>query len=189
MSLPSHVFPILTITTAPITIHTTAEDSTTAFRLPEPVQMPLPDSPPPPTRAAFVRRLKLKHHHRSHLTYDENYNHDDDDDDDDHYGDDETEREPLPGLSPCSSKSTTPETQSPILPADDDDGHHDDHPHRWILSAARDEELKEWEQYLVEAGENHRLTDARRTASSASWNSVALSCGVMLSNSPTAVVQ
>jgi len=146
--------------------------------------MTLPDSPPPPTRAAFIRRLKLKHHHRSHLTYDENHNYHDDDDDD-HYGDDETERE---RLSPCSSKSTTPETQSPILLVDDADGRHDDHPHRWILSAARDEELKEWEQYLDEAGENHRLSDAR-PASSASWSSIARSCGGMLSSPLTTVVQ
>jgi hypothetical protein len=150
--------------------------------------MRLPDSPPPPSRAAFIRRLKLRHHHqRSHLFHTEKHNHkhvydDDDDDNDDHYGDDETEREPLPGLSSCSSKSSTPEAQSPISP--DDDGHHDD---RWILSPARDEELKEWEQYLDEAGENRLSSDPRR-ASSAGWSSIALSCEVMLSNSPTTAV-
>jgi hypothetical protein len=165
ISLPSHVFPV----------PTAAEGSTTAYHLPEPIQIPLPDSPPPSTRAAFIQRLKLKHHCQSHLTYDENHNddEDDDDDDDDHYGDDETERGRPVDLSPCSSKSTTPETQSPILPVDDDDG---DHPHRWILSAARDEELEEWGQYLDEAGENRYSSDAK-AASSASWTSIALSWG------------
>jgi hypothetical protein len=148
-------------------------------RLPNPIQQPLPDSPPPLTRAAFIQRLKLKHR-QSHWTYD-----DDDivNDDNDHYGDDETEHDP--GLSPSSSKSTTPETQSPISPVDDDDDGDDndgrDEPHGWILSAAGDEELKEWGQYLDEtcANPNRRLSGGT-AASSTGWSAIALSCGECL---------
>jgi len=181
INLPSHVFPVPTITTAEDS--PTKPEPTTTSHLPDPIQNPLTESPPPSTRSAIIRHLKLRHH-RSHPTYAKNHNKDDDDDDNDHYGDDETEREP--GLlSPCSSKSTTPETQwSPISPADDNDDDHendghevlDNNPRRWILSAACDEELMEWGQYLDEPGENHRLSDAT-AASSASWSAIALSCG------------
>lgn len=77
---------------------------------------------------------------------------------------DETESESEPQLS--RSPSTTPSTsETPLLtPADDCvlDGR------RWVLSEAREEELKEWGQYLGEAATANCRLSALTAASSSS---------------------
>jgi hypothetical protein len=85
--------------------------------------------------------------------------------------DDETESESEPQLS--RSPSTAPSTsETPLLtPADDRvlEGR------QWVLSEAREEEVKEWGQYLGEAATaNHRLS-ALTPASSSAWSSMAKS--------------
>lgn len=87
--------------------------------------------------------------------------------------DDETESESEPQLS--RSPSTVPSTsETPLLtPADDYvlDGR------QWMLSEAREEEVKEWEQYLGEAAvPNYRLS-ALTTPSPSAWSSVGKSRG------------
>jgi len=146
--------------------------------LPHIVRPPSPDSPPL-SRAAFIGRLKLKHR-RPHPTYDKND------------GDDSTGQE-NPGLSSSSSStSPTPSTRSPISPVDDDgppgDGAGDGTKGSvggqwWILSAACDEELKEWGLYLGDAveesngEENRRRLSGDTAASSERWSAIAASCG------------
>jgi hypothetical protein len=151
---------------------------------------------PPPTRTAFIQRLKLKHR-QPYPTHNDNDDAEDNDDDDDGM-----ERDP--GLSLPSSTSHSPTTQSPITPLspiDNDDqdftdrrGGHGHGDQRWILSAACDEELKEWGRYLDEAEaeakartripkkdaeeevENCRRLSAMTATSSAGWSAIALSC-------------
>ena len=151
--------------------------------IPHIIRPPSPDTPPL-SRAAFIRRLKLKHH-RPHPTYDKN--------DDKNDGDDSTGQE-NPGLSSSSSStSPTPSTRSPISPVVDDgppgDGAGDGTKgsadgQRWILSAACDEELKEWGLYLGDAVEDSSGEENRRrrlsgdtAASSERWSAIAASCG------------
>jgi len=138
---------------------------------------------PPLTRTALVRRLKLERQR----SYAVDHAHDDDDD---RQEDDGWERGGPPSLSSSpSSTSLTIETRSPVSPVgvDDEDvvvhRHHDDLPHddrRWISSAACDEEVKEWGQYLDEGGENRRrrrLSGATAASSSTGWSAIAVSCG------------
>jgi len=111
----------------------------------------------------------------------------------------QTEDEPdwvlLPELSPSSSTSSTFETSLPVSPLtatatatptttaaareDDVEEGGDDTPDKgrqWIWAAARDEELKEWGQYLDEERENCRLSVATAD-SSAVWSIIANSHG------------
>jgi len=176
--MPTHVVP-----TPPPTF-ASAEDPPSKMKKPKtpshPPPLPIqqqhtPPSIPPLTRTAFIRRLKLKHQ-RSHTTV---HNDVDADDDDDHDEDDASEQGGPPSLSSPSSTSLTIETRSPISPVDNDDVHdlpHDDD-RRWISAAACDEEVKEWGQYLDEAGENRRRLSGTTAASSTGWSAIAVSCG------------
>lgn len=142
-------------------------------------QQHTPLSIPPLTRTAFIRRLKLKHQ-RSHTTVHNDADTDADADGDDDHEDNASDQEgPPPSLSSPSSTSLTIETRSPISPVDNDDDIHD-LPHddrRWISAAACDEEVKEWGQYLDEAGENRRRLSGTTAASSTGWSAIAVSCG------------
>ncbi len=84
---------------------------------------------------------------------------------------DETESESEPQLSRSSLRtSSTFETPLPT-PVDD----HALESRQWMLSAACEEEVKEWGQYLGEAAVvSHRLSTST-AASSSVWSSVARS--------------
>ena len=182
--MPTHVVP-----TPPPTF-ASAEDPPSKMKKPKtPSHPPLPIqqqqqqhtplSIPPLTRTAFIRRLKLKHQ-RSHTTVHNDADTDADADGDDDHEDNASDQEgPPPSLSSPSSTSLTIETRSPISPVDNDDDIHD-LPHddrRWISAAACDEEVKEWGQYLDEAGENRRRLSGTTAASSTGWSAIAVSCG------------
>ena len=181
--MPSHVVPIPPLTFA------SAEDppskmkkTKTPSHAPLPTQQQhhhTPPNTPPLSRTAFIRRLKLTHQ-QSYTT-----DHDDDEfgagDHDHDHEDDASELSGLPSLSSSpSSTSLTIETRSPVSPVhDDDDDVHDDLPRddrSWISSAACDDDLKEWGQYLNEAGENRRRLSGATAASSTGWSAIALSC-------------
>jgi hypothetical protein len=87
--------------------------------------------------------------------------------------DDETESESEPQLS--RSPSTAPSTSDTPLqtPADDYvlEGR------QWMLSAAREEEVKEWGQYLDDAAAANRRLSALTDVSSSTWSSVGKSDG------------
>ena len=169
--MPSHVVP------NPPPTFASAEDPPSKMkkakppsRPPSPIQRQhTPPNTPPLTRTAFIQRLKLKHQ-RSHTTV-----HNDDDDDD--HEDNESEQGGPPSLSSPSSSSLTIETRSPISPIDNDvdDLPRDDR--SWISSAACDEELKEWGQYLDEPCVNRRRLSDVTAASSTGWSAIAVSCG------------
>ena len=184
--MPSHVVPI------PPPTFASAEDppskmkkTKTPSHAPLPTQQQqqqhhhTPPNTPPLSRTAFIRRLKLTHQ-QSYTT-----DHDDDEfgagDHDHDHEDDASELSGLPSLSSSpSSTSLTIETRSPVSPVhDDDDDVHDDLPRddrSWISSAACDDDLKEWGQYLNEAGENRRRLSGATAASSTGWSAIALSC-------------
>jgi hypothetical protein len=83
--------------------------------------------------------------------------------------DDETETESEPPLTPSSS---TRETPLPTSPTDD----YALAGRRWILSAACDEDVREWGECLGEAAANRR-SSAATAASSAVWRTMARSDG------------
>lgn len=87
--------------------------------------------------------------------------------------DDETESESEPQLS--RSSSTAPSTSETPLQTPIDDCVLEGR--QWMSSAAREEEVKEWGQYLDDAAAaNHRLS-ALTDASSSTWSSVGKSDG------------
>jgi len=86
--------------------------------------------------------------------------------------DDETESESEPQLSRSPSTASTSETplQTPI----------DDYVlegRQWMLSAAREEEVKGWGQYLDDDAAANRRLSALTDASCSTWSSMARSHG------------
>jgi hypothetical protein len=135
-----------------------------------------PPNTPPLTRTAFIRRLKVNHQRSYTTDHNDEFGagiHDHD------HEDDASELGGLPSLSSSpSSTSLTIETRSPVSPVHHDDVH-DDLPRddrSWISSAACDDDLKEWGQYLNEAGENRRRLSGATAASSTGWSAIAASC-------------
>src|SRR6267154_2742526 len=84
--------------------------------------------------------------------------------------DDETESESEPQLSRSSSTAPSTSTSETTLltPADDCvlEGR------QWMLSAAREEEVKEWGLYLNEAATANRRLSALTDVSSSAWSSM-----------------
>lgn len=87
-------------------------------------------------------------------------------DDDDDESDWEREPELSHSHSASSLSSSPAATPSPLSPLGLEELHDDGR--RWVLSAARDEEVKEWGQYLDDPGKN---------GSSAVWSTIAVSHG------------
>jgi hypothetical protein len=135
-----------------------------------------PPNTPSLSRTAFIRRLKLKH--QQSYTTDHNEDEDEAGTGDHDHEDDASELSGLPSLSSSpSSTSLTIETRSPLSPVHDDvrDLPRDDD-RSWISSAACDDDLKEWGQYLDEAGEHRRRLSGATAASSTGWSAIAMSC-------------
>jgi len=91
---------------------------------------------------------------------------------------------PLP-ISPPAARATLDATRENVEKEEEEDG--GDSPARgrqWIWAAARDEELKEWGQYLDEERESCRLSVAT-AASSAVWSTIANSHGEYMRPSST----